>query len=167
MARTVLRPRTHTYHDWANLQAVGGTNEVTRIMECVWVAAFLIFAASRYFGVACRDFAVASPHLYELMYGPRVRELLPSPDDRDDARRLQTIVAELFVEAQEEGQFRKSNPADLSRIFWAALHGSVSLELTNWFTPSEGEQRFDQLITIVLDGEAADPDRDSGDTSAR
>lgn len=116
---------------------------------------------------AYRDFAVASPHLYELMYGPRVRELLPSPDDRDDARRLQTIVTELFVEAQAEGQFRKSDPVDLSRIFWAALHGCVSLELTNWFTLSEGEQRLDQLITIVLDGEVIDPDRDSGDTSTR
>lgn len=38
---------------------------------------------------------------------------------------------ELFAKGQEKGQFKGSGPADLSRVFWAAMHGSVALELTN------------------------------------
>lgn len=103
---------------------------------------------------AYRAFAVAEPHMYELIYGPRVRELLPSTDDREDARRLQQIVAGVFQEGQDQGRFAKSDPGDQSRNYWAALHGTVSLELTTWFDPQEGEERLEQMISMVLMAES-------------
>ena len=61
---------------------------------------------------AYRAFALEAPHLYELIYGPRVRETLPLPSDRDEARRLQQIIACLFHEGQERGCFRQTGPED-------------------------------------------------------
>ncbi len=105
---------------------------------------------------AYRSFAVAEPHMYELIYGPRVRELLPSPDDREGARRLQQIVAGVFQEGQDDGLFANSDPGEQSRNYWAALHGTVSLELTTWFEPQEGEERLEKMISIVLSAQSRD-----------
>lgn len=103
---------------------------------------------------AYRAFALEAPHLYELIYGPRVREILPLPSDRDEARRLQQIITGLFQEGQERGFFRQTDPEDAARTYWAALHGTISLELATWFNSDEGEQRLEQLAATVLGAES-------------
>ncbi len=105
---------------------------------------------------AYRSFAIAAPNMYELIYGPRVRELLPTPDDRADASRLQRIVAGVFEDGQDQGVFRNSDAGGQSRNFWAVLHGTVSLELTAWFERQEGAERLEELITMVLAAESRD-----------
>lgn len=99
---------------------------------------------------AYRSFATAAPHLYELMYGPMVRELLPTPKHRDAARRSQQVVASLFQEGQGDGVFQRADPADQARTFWAVVHGTVSLELTTWFDQREGAERLDRIVVMLL-----------------
>lgn len=106
---------------------------------------------------AYRAFATAAPHLYELMYGPMVRELLPTREHRDAARRSQEVVTSLFREGQEDGVFQRADPADQARTFWAVLHGTVSLELTTWFDQREGAERLDRIVILLLAAAKADP----------
>ena len=85
-----------------------------------------------------RRFAIEHRHFYELMYGPQVRDLLPTPADRDGARPVQEVLTSVFRHGQSTGEFITADPRDQARNLWAAIHGTVSLELTEWFDPTEG-----------------------------
>ena len=100
--------------------------------------------------VAYRAFACSAPHAYELMYGPRVRDLAPTRSNRNAARPVQKVIAALFLEGQEQGTFVREDPADQARLLWTVMHGAVSLELTTWFDASEGAGRLDQVVAIFI-----------------
>lgn len=109
---------------------------------------------------AYRAFAISAPHLYELMYGPLVRELLPNPEHREAARRSLEVSTSLFREGQEEGVIRSADPVDQARSLWAVLHGTVSLELTTWFDEREGAERLDRIVAMVLAATSTDSSPD-------
>lgn len=97
-----------------------------------------------------RSFALASPHVYELMFGPLVRDLLPTPENRNPIIPAAQLLASLFEQGQRDGSLQAGDPQDQARFFWSAMHGSISLELTTWFTSDEGAQRHEQLVTAAL-----------------
>lgn len=97
-----------------------------------------------------RRFAIENPHFYELMYGPQIRHLLPTPDDRTAARPIQELLTSVFRQGQETGEFSSSDPSDQARDLWAVMHGVVSLELTTWFDADEGAARFEHAVETRL-----------------
>lgn len=99
---------------------------------------------------AYRKFGISSPHIYELMYGPRVRELLPTRGHRNTARPAQQAIVDLFEHGQSDGTIVQGDSAHQARLLWTVMHGSVSLELTTWFDAAEGEQRLDEVVEILL-----------------
>lgn len=104
---------------------------------------------------AYRLFGVSSPHIYELMYGPRARELLPTRAHRTAASPAQRVMSELFQQGQEDGTFIRADPAHQARTLWAMMHGTVSLELTTWFDAEEGARRIQQAVAMVVASQAA------------
>jgi AcrR family transcriptional regulator len=105
---------------------------------------------------AYRDFARENVALFELMYGSWIRDLLPSPDDRRAARPSLSVLKSVFHLGQERREFRKKEPLDQARQFWSAIHGVVVLELTNWFDSPEADQRFKELVEILIKAQSID-----------
>lgn len=105
--------------------------------------------------IAYRSFGVSSPHIYELMFGPRVRDLLPTREHRNAARKAQLAMTGLFELGQEQGTFIRADPARQARILWTVMHGTVSLELTGWFDSDEGKDRLEEVVTMVIDSQSA------------
>jgi len=99
---------------------------------------------------AYRTFAVANSQTYELMYGPRIRDLLPTKASRKAASPVQNAIAGLLREGQEQNLILDGDPEDQSRLLWTVMHGAVSLELTTWFDPAEGSSRFDQVVAMAI-----------------
>jgi AcrR family transcriptional regulator len=97
-----------------------------------------------------RSFALTSPHLYELMFGPHVRDLLPTSENRNPIIPPAQAIASLFEQGQRDGTIQAGDPLDQTRFFWSAMHGTISLELTNWFTGDDGARRHLQLVTAAL-----------------
>lgn len=100
---------------------------------------------------AYRAFAVESPALYELMFGPRVRELLPTPHDRDPVMAASGVIADLLRSGQDEGTIKTGDVHRQTKFMWSALHATVSLELMDWFTGDEAVDNHRRLVRAALD----------------
>ncbi|MGW0753977.1 TetR-like C-terminal domain-containing protein [Streptomyces sp. NPDC002587] len=49
----------------------------------------------------------------------------------------------------EAGIFRPGDARELSKMFWAAAHGAVSLELAGHFAPEEAGLRYHALMAAM------------------
>lgn len=81
--------------------------------------------------VAYRDFAIANPALYSLMF-----EHLVGFDPPDELRTETTeatlgIVVATARDAIEQGQLADNDPLNAAYIIWATTHGAVSLSLVH------------------------------------
>ena len=86
-------------------------------------------------GFAYREAALASPHLYGLMFTsgfPRT--------EAADATYEPLVIA--VARCQREGRFRPGDPEPVALHLWALTHGMVSLELAG---KVDGEQFAEQL----------------------
>jgi AcrR family transcriptional regulator len=130
---------------------------------------------------ALRDWALAAPHRYLLIYGTPVPGYQAPPEATTIAATLMTILLDAFTEASaasraavtESGpvppaaaafdrhlaahrQWAVSHPAppDVLRralTFWTRLHGVISLEVAGHFT----DMKFDPALLYSAEAEAA------------
>jgi AcrR family transcriptional regulator len=89
---------------------------------------------------AYRGFALGNADLFDLMYGPTVAILLPTPDTRASAIDALSVVIDAFAE------LGMPNAENRARAFWAAIHGVVALERTGWFDDDEAMLRLNAVI---------------------
>jgi AcrR family transcriptional regulator len=82
-------------------------------------------------GLAYRTAALASPHLYGLMFGRIAPGFTPSPEDRATADLTYRPLAEGVERCQAAGVFASGDPERIALHLWAVAHGMVSLELNN------------------------------------
>lgn len=91
---------------------------------------------------AYRAFALGNPDLFDLMYGPSVAILLPTPDTRANASLALDVLIGAFSESGE------LIAKDRARAFWAAMHGVTALERTGWFDDDEAQRRLSEVIAV-------------------
>jgi AcrR family transcriptional regulator len=83
------------------------------------------------FGLAYRAAALASPHLYGLMFGRIAPGFTPGPEDRAAADLTYRPLVEAVERCQAAGAFTSGDPERIALHLWAVAHGMVSLELNN------------------------------------
>jgi AcrR family transcriptional regulator len=95
--------------------------------------------------IACRDFARANPHLYDLMFGLSTRATY-RPVSEAGARRSGHSPAfraayALLVDACKRlvtsGRVARGQPKAIAAQLWSFVHGFISLELSEHFTDFE------------------------------
>ena len=84
-------------------------------------------------GHAYRDWAVAHPELYAVMFGGRVpMHVLENPDeDCGKSEGISPLVAAV-LRLVEAGSFGGAAPSQIAETIWASVHGVVSLEIALW-----------------------------------
>jgi AcrR family transcriptional regulator len=80
-------------------------------------------------GVAYRAAALASPHLYGLMFGRAAPDFEPGEPDRAAADLTFRPLVEGVGRCQRAGVFTGGDPERIALHLWAVAHGMVSLEL--------------------------------------
>jgi AcrR family transcriptional regulator len=108
-------------------------------------------AALRY-----RRFAIGHPQHYALMF-ERMHEVQPGPTAMDRAHEAFEQLVRLVSDARATGPFGVGSDADVAQQWWAALHGSVSLELLGARFGDEPERSFERLVDSLLVGMAGAP----------
>lgn len=101
--------------------------------------------------LAYRRFAVAQPHLYELMFR-QMLELELSAESLEQAERSFGQLVERVEDAATAGQLRADDAVDVAQQFWNALHGGVSLEIAGVSFSSDPERTFATMLDTMLDG---------------
>lgn len=95
------------------------------------------------FAQAYRRFAIENPRIFELMYGARAAEIIPTEGERTVAQPSLKVLVDIF---EEHGRTVKAARED-AYVFWAAIHGPVSLEVSRWIA---GPARFDRVVAMTV-----------------
>jgi AcrR family transcriptional regulator len=85
---------------------------------------------------AYRDWALAHPTQYQLMFGRAVPEFEPGPELLTEAASgTFSILVEAVTAAQSSGELRPDTPGQLALYVWGLAHGLVMIELSGVVPP--------------------------------
>lgn len=100
-------------------------------------------------------FALANPHLYELMFADRSPFHLLSDQDRDEEDlgvRSLAFLTESVAACQREGYLVGLDARTAAFTFWSAVHGAVSLAIRRRspFTEVATAEGVEQVVATVM-----------------
>jgi len=120
--------------------------------------------------LACRDFAKANAHLYDLMFGLSIQGRYspsrgtPAQEPRERSAAFNTSYGFLLGKCArlvESDGVRAVDPDRLAVQLWSALHGFIMLELGGYFV-SVADPAAEVLVPMCVNlivGLGADPER--------
>ena len=101
--------------------------------------------------LAYRAFAVAHPHLYELMFR-QMLELELSAEAIEEAERSFAQLVGRVEDAMAAGVLRSAEPVEVAQQVWNALHGGVGLELAGVVFTPDPERTFAAMVDAMITG---------------
>ncbi|NRQ40202.1 TetR/AcrR family transcriptional regulator [Nonomuraea sp. NN258] len=99
---------------------------------------------------AYRAHALAEPEYYRVMFLGALPGFVPGPETAAAAKRTLNMLIDGVQICLDAGVLRGATAVELAEVLWMAMHGAVSLELSGFFVPAEGEQRYELLCSSVL-----------------
>lgn len=100
-------------------------------------------------GTAYRSHALAEPGYYCLMFGQAVPGYRPSAEALASAETAFDASVAAVEACIESGVFKPGDAGEISKLFWAAAHGAVSLEIAGHFPPDVAARRFETLMAAL------------------
>lgn len=100
-------------------------------------------------GAAYRAHALAEPAYYRVMFELAVPGYRPSAEALNAAETAFDASVTAVQACIDSGVFRPGDAYEISKLFWAAAHGAVSLEIAGHFPPDSAARRYDTLMAAV------------------
>ncbi|KUJ64506.1 TetR family transcriptional regulator [Streptomyces albus subsp. albus] len=100
-------------------------------------------------GTAYREHALAEPAYYRVMFEQPVPGYQPSAEALAVAETAFDASAAAVAACMAAGIFQPGDAREVSKIFWAASHGAVSLEIAGHFAPEAAGSRYDALMAAM------------------
>ncbi|MFT4085931.1 MAG: TetR/AcrR family transcriptional regulator [Gordonia sp. (in: high G+C Gram-positive bacteria)] len=98
-------------------------------------------------GRAYREFALANPVLYSLMFS---HDCAPADDA---ARGAFDVLVDVIRYGQVGGVIEAGDPESLAMRVWSCVHGAVSLELGSAYPPDlDGAGNYENVMVLVARG---------------
>ncbi|MEU6865338.1 TetR-like C-terminal domain-containing protein [Streptomyces sp. NPDC046876] len=116
-------------------------------------------------GTAYREHALSEPAYYEVMFDQSVPGFRPSADALAVAETAFDTSTATVTACMEAGIFRSGDARELAKMWWAAAHGAVSLELAGHFAPEEAGPRYHALMAATGSAFGARTTDDGGRTA--
>ena len=82
-------------------------------------------------GIRYRALALERPGMYHLLFGRSIEGFEPSEHSMELAAETFLGLVRLVERCVASGEIRAGDPTMIAQMFWASLHGWVSLELTD------------------------------------
>ena len=101
--------------------------------------------------LAYREFAVANPHLYHLMF-EQMMNLELSQEAQDAAQGSFAMLVDRVQSAMDSNSINPGNSVDVAQEIWSAMHGAVSLEITGVHFAADPAVNFAALIDTLIRG---------------
>ncbi|MFE7397684.1 TetR/AcrR family transcriptional regulator [Streptomyces sp. NPDC057557] len=103
-------------------------------------------------GTAYREHALAEPAYYRVMFEQTLPGFQPSAEALAVAETAFDASVEAVAACIDADIFPKGDATEISKIFWAAAHGAVSLEIAGHFPPELATRRYETLMKAVGQG---------------
>jgi len=114
-----------------------------------------MFARLRNCGLRYREFALANPHFYALMF----EEVPPRHRQQSDNDEVATHAVASFgalvrqVElASVAGIIKATEPVEVAQQIWSAVHGAVALEMKGLVLSPDPETTYAALVDTLMRG---------------
>ena len=101
--------------------------------------------------LAYREFAIAHPHLYHLMF-EQMRSLKLSPEALDSARASFATLNDRVHSAMGAGDLSADDSTEVAQQIWSAMHGAVSLEIAGVHFGADRGVSFERMLDAMLRG---------------
>ena len=111
-------------------------------------------------GMRYRQFALANPHFYAIMFEEAVPHRHESADLEEHAGAAFGALVRLVELASASGVISAPDPVEAAQQIWSALHGAVALELKGLVLTPDPEATYAALLDTVIRGLA--PNADNG-----
>jgi AcrR family transcriptional regulator len=109
-------------------------------------------------GWAYRDYALAEPDYYRVMFQGVIPGFTPGVQARQTARGTFEIAVAAVAACMAAGRMVQGDPVEVADVIWMAVHGAVGLELAGFMRPEEAVQRFRALTTWLVGALLIPPD---------
>jgi AcrR family transcriptional regulator len=103
-------------------------------------------------GMRYRQFALANPHFYAIMFEEAIPHRHESTDVEEHARAAFGALVRLVELASASGVISAPNPVEAAQQVWSALHGAVALELKGLVLTPDPEATYAALLDTMIGG---------------
>jgi AcrR family transcriptional regulator len=103
-------------------------------------------------GLRYREFALANPHFYAIMFEDAIPHEPHSPQVHEHAAGAFRELVRNVQMAAAGGHIATPDPREAAQQLWSALHGAVSLELKGLVLTPDPEATYRALIETTLRG---------------
>ena len=108
-----------------------------------------------------RRFALREPHLYAVMFGPRLAAFnLGDPADGDAARSTFVSLLRRIHACVNAGRWNIADVTTAGEAAWSGVHGHTTLELTGFFTAFDRDpvRSYSEILTRMSLGFGDEPE---------
>jgi AcrR family transcriptional regulator len=101
-------------------------------------------------GLAYRDFAIANPVLFQLVFGRIDSSYVPGEEQMQAGHDLYMLLRGEVEQAVEIGEFEAADIDILSMTIWSAIHGITTLELAGFSAKCAPDAPIENLSPHVV-----------------
>lgn len=103
-------------------------------------------------GLRYREFALANPHFYAVMFGDAIQHDSDSGAVEEHALAALGALVRQVELAAAAGIIIAADPAETAQQLWSAIHGAVSLELKNLVQTPDPAASYRAFLDTLLRG---------------
>lgn len=103
-------------------------------------------------GLRYRDFALANPHFYAIMFEEAIAHERDSEAVGEHAEAAFDALVRNVELAAVAGQLAAPDPREAAQQIWSAVHGFVALEMKGLILTPDPAQTYEALVDTVLAG---------------
>ncbi|AFZ32753.1 transcriptional regulator, TetR family [Gloeocapsa sp. PCC 7428] len=104
-------------------------------------------------GQAYREFALANPTYYAVMFCQTSPEFTPTKNCIQQSWSSFALLVSTVQACMDAEVLVEDDPQEVAKMLWAVVHGHVGLELTGHFSNSTiAAERFNHTIRVILNG---------------
>ena len=111
-----------------------------------------MLARLRSCGLRYREFALANPNFYAIMFEDAIPREHESTEVTEHARGSFAALVRLVELASASGVIAAPNPLEAAQQIWSAVHGAVALELKGLVLTPDPEATYGAFIDTVIRG---------------
>lgn len=113
-------------------------------------------------GLRYRDFALANPHFYALMFEDAIPHERDSVEVWEGSRAAFGALVRLVEITAAAGRIAAPDPAEAAQQIWGAVHGAVGLELKGLVLTPDPSATYSALLDTIIHGLAPRAVADEG-----
>jgi AcrR family transcriptional regulator len=103
-------------------------------------------------GLRYRQFALANPHFYAIMFEDAIPHEHESEEVHEHARASFAALVRMVEVASAAGVIAAPDPMEAAQQVWSAVHGAVALELKGLVLTPDPEATYGAFIDTIIRG---------------